>query len=103
MKNILIILLLILTACSYKEVKNMDISKIKIEINSNNEVLINGELVDINDIGQKLIDLKSKDSIKVENYMINLDIDEKSDNEIVSTIKLELRKADLLQIEYNKN
>lgn len=100
MKNVLLILLLILTACSYREVKNIDYSKIEIEINSSDEVRINDERVDSNAIGQKLIDLKSKDSIEVENYRIILDIDEEADHELVSTVKLELRKASLLHIEY---
>lgn len=103
MRNLLISILLLLTSCSYREVKNTDHSKINIEINNENEVRINGDLVAIDDLEQKLIHLKSKDTIKDENYTIFLDFDKNLDNEMVTTIKMQLRKANLLHIEYQSN
>ncbi|WP_321288307.1 hypothetical protein [uncultured Sunxiuqinia sp.] len=74
---------LILSSCSYRQVKPQDNSKIKIEIKNDKEVLLNEDIVAIDDLEQKLFDLKSKDTIKGENYIILLDFDKNADNEIL--------------------
>ncbi len=103
MKNLLIIFCVILTSCTIKEVKNSE-SKINITVTQNQEVLLNGKTINIVDISQKLIDIKSCDTISKEvHYIIHLNVAKNTDKDIVTDIKQQLRKANMLKLKYSSN
>ncbi len=75
---------------------------IKIEVTQNQNVLLNGEPIKIEDISDKLISIKSSDGTnKADRYVIQIDVHNKTKMEMVTAIKQQLRKANMLKIEYS--
>ncbi len=103
MKNLLIISCFFLTFCTPKEVTTNE-TAINIDVNQNHEVFLNGQLINLEDISQKLIDITSNDTInKTDHYIINLSVDKSINNELITDIKQQLRKAHMLKLKFSTN
>ncbi|PXY02047.1 hypothetical protein DF185_05225 [Marinifilum breve] len=101
MRNLLIIFCIILTSCQLREVKNTSETRITIEVKQNKEILLDGKAVEIKDIHQKLIDYKSSDKRnKKDKYLIELKVYGETKMGVIMEIKQELRKANMLKLEY---
>ena len=101
MRNLIIIVGCILfTSCSIKEVKRTQ-PTIEIKINASQEVLLNGKTVVLEDISKKILSITSHDTINdTKYYTICFDIDEDASISTVTEVKQEVRKGNVLRIEY---
>ncbi len=104
LRNLLIVICIFFSSCALREVKNSPETKINITVKQNQEVLLNGKPIVVEEICRKLINFRSNDTINKKGlYVIHLDVDENTNSDIVTDIKQQLRKANMLRLEYSSN
>ena len=97
---IIIVCSILFTSCSIKEVKRTQ-PIIEIKVTASQEVLLNGKTVVLEDISKEILSITSHDTVNdAKYYKIRFDIDKNVNINTVTDVKQEVRKGNVLRIEF---